>query len=454
MNSLKKNNQGRKLRFLSLCSFLFVILFLNSCNKKPERYNISEFSGDDIIFNFSKSLSMFSCEQDSVNPAIVLAEYGDLFFLGEIPYVFTRSSGTNIQFKSSREGEFVNRKISTLNLPRGTDFTSWFKLVDTADLSELEFLKIDSLIPENLYPYLTSMSKTKAGTGIIYNGDLNDISSLLKLFNPRYLIGETIHAKDSALLSEMTNLELLAVGMDDSVSLISLPAMPKLKQLILTSVGDKIVLDDRFLLENRLLEQISIMESKRIDFSILNPLTNLRELVLTDFDTLLNPGLLSNHKSIEMLTIIANNSRNSVLTEGLTGLRWITFSPKVTQEDFNSVINSQPDLEVAVIVKNEKISSLASLLKLNQLYGLSVSDTITDPATVKSLKNLKYLSLPASVLKDKSAREEWQKILPDTRISANEGFCLGSGWLLMIIPLSLFFLILTRKKSHGADASI
>jgi hypothetical protein len=397
---------------------------------------------------------MFSYGQDSINSAVMLAGYGDLLFFGEAPYVYTKSSGNNIKFKASKEGEFVNRKISTINLPRGSDFTSWFKLVDTADLSELEFLRIDSLIPENVYPYLTSMAKTKTGTGIIYNGDISDISGLLKLFNPRYLIIETIREKDFGLLKEMTNLELLAAGLDDTINIGSLPAMPKLKQLIITSVDDKNVLDDRLLLENRKLEKLSIMESKTINFSILNPLTNLKELVLTDFDTLLNPGLLSAHKSLEMLTIIANNSANCVLTEGLTGLRWITFSPKVTQEDFNSVINNQPELEVAVVVKNEKISSLEPLLKLNKLYGLCISDTLTDPGSVQSLKNLKYLSLPASVLKEKSDMEQWQKYLPSTRISANEGFCLGSGWLLLIIPLYMFFYILFRNRTGKENATV
>jgi hypothetical protein len=453
MNLLKKINRGRNFRFFSLCPVIFVILFLNSCKQKPEPYQISEFTGDEAIYNFTKSQTLFTYSSDSLNPAVVLADYGDLFFLGSAPYIYSKSSGTTIHFKSSRDAEFVNSKISTLYLPRKKDFAQWVKLVDTADLSELQFLSIDSLIPENIYPYLTKIAEKKPATGIIYNSDLSEISALIKLFNPRYLIGGSIQSKDSGIISAMTNLELLAIAFDDSVNNFSLPPMPKLKQLLITGVNQKLVLNDKLLLENKSIEELSIMELKTVDFSMLSPLTNLRELSLTDFDTIINPGLLANHKNLEVLTIMSDGPKDSVMTHGLSALRWITFPPKIKQDDFNAVIESQPDLEVAVMVKNEKISSLASLLKLKKLNALLISDTITDPATVKSMKNLKFLSLPASVLKDSSARAEWHKLLPDTRISSNEGFCLGSGWLLLIIPLSLFFFALSQRKINKPDAT-
>ena len=71
------------------------------------------------------------------------------------------------------------------------------------------------------------------------------------------------------MLSGLTNLELLVVALDDSVSTGPLPFMPGLKQLILTDVNDKLVLNDQFLSENKSLERLIIIESKRIDFSVL-----------------------------------------------------------------------------------------------------------------------------------------------------------------------------------------
>jgi hypothetical protein len=177
-------------------------------------------------------------------------------------------------------------------------------------------------------------------------------------------------------------------------------------------------------------------------------------VVICNFDTIENFDLINNHTNLEVLSIISDESDYIPATNGLHSLRWMTFSPDVTQSAFNSFINSHLNIEVAEIFNNDTISSLGPLLKLRNLYGLTITDTLTDLASVKSLKNLKYLSLPSSVLEDKSVKEDLQKLLPDTRIVANEGFCLGSGWLMLLVPLVLCFRILARKKFNRAHNSV
>jgi hypothetical protein len=129
----------------------------------------------------------------------------------------------------------------------------------------------------------------------------------------------------------------------------------------------------------------------------------------------------------------------------------MTFSSNVTQEEFNSFVDTHPDLEVIELIKNDTISSLKVLSKLGKLFGLTVTDTVTDIASIKTLTNLRYLSLPDDFLNDSLIKSEIQKSLPGTRIVGNEGFCLGSGWLLIIIPLILiirFFGMQKRQKSQ------
>jgi len=227
--------------------------------------------------------------------------------------------------------------------------------------------------------------------------------------------------------------------------------VPSLKHLFITKVNNKVVLDDKFLSENKSLERMTIVDSKRIDCSLLNPLNNLKELVIVNFNTIVNSDLIKNHTNIELFSVIGEKSEYDPVTDGLKSIRWMTFSPDITQVAFNSFINNHPNLEVAEILKNDTIGSLSPLLKLKSLYGLIVSDTLTDLASVKSLKSLKYLSLPSNVLEDKLIKDDLQKLLPGTRIVANEGFCLGSGWLLLIVPLVLFFSLVARKKSRKVD---
>jgi hypothetical protein len=132
----------------------------------------------------------------------------------------------------------------------------------------------------------------------------------------------------------------------------------------------------------------------------------------------------------------------------LPGIRWMTFYDETTQDVFNSFIESHPDVEVVEIFNNDTISNLQSLLKLSRLYGLTVTDTLTDLAAIKSLKSLKYLSLPDDILNDSINKADLQKSLPGTIIVANQGVCLGSGWLLLIIPLIIVLGLFNRHKSH------
>jgi len=77
-------------------------------------------------------------------------------------------------------------------------------------------------------------------------------------------------------------------------------------------------------------------------------------------------------------------------------------------------------------------------------------DTVTDVATVRGLKNLKFLSLPENLLNDSLKTAVWKAALPGTTIVANEGFCLGSGWLLLLIPLVIVFAVATRLSRKHA----
>jgi hypothetical protein len=437
------------------CPFLFIlVLLIISCQPKHEPYSILEFTGNDAVMNYSKSLYMYSQKADSINPTALLAGEGDLICYGDEFFVYRKSLGNKFQIKISNEGGYINGKITTLNLAKSETVMPWFKQMKTTDLSALEFIKIDSAVPEKYYPYLTDLASIKPGIGLYYDGDINDISRMIKLFNPRYLVSEIIYGSDFKLLSGLTNLEILVTTLNDSVNTGPLPAMPRLKHIFLSKGDEKVVLDDKFLSENKLLERMTFADSKRIDFSLLKPLVNLKELVLCNFDTIENFDLINNHVNLEVLSIISEESGYIPVSDGLQNLRWMTFSPDVTQSAFDSFINNHLDIEIAEIFSNDTISSLSPLLKLRNLYGLTITDTLTDLASVKSLKNLRYLSLPSSVLEDKSVKEDLQKMLPDTRIVANEGFCLGSGWLLLIVPLVLCFSFLSQKRFRRVHNSV
>lgn len=439
----------------SFPSFLIVlILLITSCNDKPVPYSILEFTGKGYVLNYSKSYILMSHESDSENPTALLASIGDLIMYDDNKVFYYRKSAQNkFLFKTIDEVNYINEKIISINIPDNDDMISWFRQMKSTDISSLDFLYFESTVPESYFPYLTDLAKIKPDIGLGYGGELKDISRLFEIFNPGFVVGGTNSQEELNLLSGLTNLELLMVSLEDSVNSIPLPAMPRLKHLLLAADDKKTLINNDFLINNKQIERLLINKSGRFDLSLIKPLKNLKELVISNFDTLENIDVIKNHKQLEVLSITGEKFKYDPVLNNLHNIRWMTFSSEATQNEFNSFLVYHPDIEVVEIINNYAINNLKPLLKLRKFYGLTISDTLTDFATVKLLKNLKYLSLPEGVLSDSIRKAELQTSLPDTRIVANQGFCLGSGWLMLIIPFILVFRIFiqhrTGKVQHG-----
>jgi hypothetical protein len=149
-------------------------------------------------------------------------------------------------------------------------------------------------------------------------------------------------------------------------------------------------------------------------------------------DTVLNADLIKGQKKIEVLIPSWEDFRYEITAEDLPALRWIRFTSEVPQGVFDKFIGTNPELEVVEIIKNSEIANLASLF--------------TDMSSVKALKNLKYLSLPENILSDSLKKSILRQEMPGTVLAANEGVCLGSGWLLLLIPFVFLFRMISRKR--------
>jgi hypothetical protein len=432
--------------------FVALMLLFTSCTTRPEPYSILEFPGEDYVFNYSKSGNLIFSGSDSLNPTTIMGSIGDLFIDdGNNVFIYTDTSSQNrFLFENINDSVlYVNDKIYSINIPKNDHMIPWFKNLKEKDLSALQFVRFGSKLPESYLPYMTELAEIKPDAGIYFEGDFVDMAGLLKIFKPRYIVGPTLSRSDFDMLSGLTSLEILMISLEDSVINDPLPSMPELKQLLLTDLSKTIVLTNNFLVNNKQIEKVVIQKPGSIDFSILEPLKNLKELVILESDTIIYFNLINNHKKLEVLSVIGGDLVEAPALDRVPSLRWMAFSSNVTQEEFNSFIDAHPDLEIVHLVANDTIRNLQALSKLSKLYGLTITDNVTDIASIKVLRNLKFLSLPGDFMDDSVKITELRKSLPGTRISANDGFCLGSGWLLLLIPLVLIIRFFTGSKNRG-----
>jgi hypothetical protein len=427
------------------------MMFFISCTVGHEPYFILEFPGDNILFNYSKSGNLMFGETDSLNPPAVVGSRGDLF-INDNDNIFIYD-GTYSQNRFLFENDDwvlnVNDKITTVSIPDNDKMIPWFENMEEKDLSALQFIKIGSKLPESYLPYLDKLAKIKPDAGFYGIESFADMTGLLKIFNPKYIVGADLLRSDYEMLSGLTNLEILAVSLGDSVFNDPLPSIPELKQLFLTDMDEDIVLTADFLINNKQIERIFIQKNGSLDFSILKPISNLKELVLTQSNAIINFDLINDHKNLEVLSLGNDDLEYNQALIRLPALRWMTFNSNVTQEEFNSFIDIHPDLEIIQLIGNDTLSNLKVLSKLSNLFGLTITDTVTDIESIKKLSTLKYLSLPNDFLENSLNKVEIQRSLPGTRIAANEGFCLGSGWLLLLIPFVMIIRFFGRQQNKS-----
>jgi hypothetical protein len=448
----KNSSRGNSSSIFTVSLFLMVALFfIASCTHRPKPYSIVEFVGNDMVSNYSKTYILSEYKVDSNYVNSLIAEKGDLIVTdkGNL-FVFNDLSQNKYTIKSTKQAAYLNGKLSSIIIPGNDSLLPWLEQLKESDLKTIEFLNFNSGISDKYFPFFNRLAKIKPDIGIGYSGEFKDMQGLLKIFKPKILVGGSYSSKDYDLLSGLTRLEYLSINLNDSIYPGPLPALPDLKALFLGEINRHLDLME-FLVNNKQIEKLNIMSYVKFDLSLLKPLINLKQLVVSNFDTVENLLMINDHKKLEELTLTGEDFRYGEEINDLPKLRWITFSTSGTQGDLNSVVEHHPDIEVVEFMKNDTIKSFEPLLKLKKLYGLSVYFNLTDFETLKSLKTLKYLSLPDEVLNDTIKKAELQKALPGTKLVATHGVCLGSGWLLLLVPFVLLFSFLARmnmRKAH------
>ncbi|HBE42065.1 MAG TPA: hypothetical protein DDW27_12825 [Bacteroidales bacterium] len=449
INSVKRRNHSGN--FPIIYFFAGLIILLVSCSRTPVPYSILEIAGEsDLLSNYSKSFLLTAYKPDSINPAAIAGSQGDLFIADDYVFVFDKNLSTGISVKKRTEGLYLNDKLVFLAIPDNNDLIPWFETLNNKDLSALQFIGTGPELPESYLPHLSRLAKIKPDVGLLYEGSLTDIKMLLEIFNPSYIVGVDLQLSDFNLLSELKNLKLLAASFTYPVLTQPFPELPELKQLILSDLDKNPDLPANFLVNNKQLERVIFQKPVKFDLSLLDPLKNLKELVIRESGEILNTSLINRHKKLEVLVIGDDNADYDLNTVKLPQLRWMTFFNNTTQDEFNSFINVHPAIEVIEMVECDTILSLQALSGLSKLSSLTITDTVTDIGSVGKLTNLKYLSLPSRFVGDSANLARIKRSLPDTRIVANEGFCLGSGWLLLIIPFVLIirFFCRNQKRDH------
>jgi hypothetical protein len=423
------------------------------------QYRIVKLKGCNAYTNFPKSefSSIAGPSTDSIS-ALPLYD-GDLLYLftdnsNLTFYRYDKSDGNFLEFYADDFLLYLNGKIIAIEISDDEIVMEWLKDIDSKDISDLRSLAFTDYNSEAHLPWLKKIAAVKPDIGLFIDEDISEFSDVLKLFNPSWIVapGSVVDEKTRKAIGRKKNIELLYISADlwDMKDLSKLSA---LENLILVNLYQPA--NNKPLLANSGLKSLTIIRSGIMNVAFLGNLKNLTQLSLLECDSLNDISALKSFSGLEHLGLISCSSLTDVEALGeLTSLRSISFNPLITKNEFASFAENHDDIESIELIGCSYINDLGPFARHKKLSCLAYFDTDIDLNSVYDLKKLKYLSLPDSIYNDPVQLEKIREKLPNCVIVPSVALCLGSGWLLLIIPVifltGLAFVFYRRPKSRVA----
>jgi len=437
----------------------FIILLLWQCKGKEEKYDdirLITVKGSNVgrFLDYNTSFSAL----DSLGFVSMLTRNGEWLFTDNFFFSVSRDLPDTLNVKELDSLLYINGDLVGISISKDSPPLSFFNQLSTEEISKLRSIQFEKPIWDSIRPYLEKISNQNPVVDIVFFETdslalLNqDLSWLSQYFQPRALL--LIDETDSISYSSLTkfiSLETLLITLPKNENLY-LPHLPHLEEIILFNNEDSTYIGSNFFKENPDLESLKIIDydGDIKDWTFLDKLKNIQNLYI-ETDSLILNDVYANHPRLKYLHLgLEKNgvSYSSVLKKNK--LKWLSLYPDDTFMGQNPKVfqDSFPELEYLEFVNNDSLLDYRNFKDFKNLKYLTVIGKVGQDSTLHSLNHLHYLSLSDDFLKDSVNVAKVKRALPNTIIVPNSGACLGSGWLLLIIPLAGLWFYFLKLKTH------
>lgn len=250
----------------------------------------------------------------------------------------------------------------------------------------------------------------------------------------------------SELFRSWSSVETLVTSLDIPASLETLADLPELRNLVLLEWDQEEAATLPNTMEN--LVSLYLFDCELLDLHGLAGLTGLQRLTLTGesgIGDLSGVTALPSLRSID-LSWCEELADISPLFD-VEGLEHIGFPRSVTQEQFAELVERIPGLRSIDVSWCEQVEDLAPVASLPGLSSLAVGPQ-TNLSVLADSSTLRHLRIQLDDEKEAKARQrdvvaQLGDSLP--HIVTSVGFCLGSGYILALIPVVAGALVLARR---------
>ncbi len=452
-NIKNEKPKGTGLILISITIILLVLIFwLAYIFRGQENFKVLKIYGEGDITNASKYYGLVEYPASKKNFGAIVAEKEDILLFNDYKLFYDQIKEDSLIIDASSKAMiYLNCKIHTLILNSNRELLPWFNQMKDSEIADLKTLHFESDIPKEYIPYLTKIASQNPNLNLVFENNEEE-NTLYKYllntfeFQPDFVYTQ-INESQLELLYNFKSAKCLFLDLTDSIVKRSLPKLEAMNQCIIN--GDQLQsISPLFFENNKQIGKLSIIAPIR-DLSAIEPLDQLSQL------NIINQSVGTDLKPI-------NNKLTNLSVLNLTGkfegvdliaackkLRWLGFPYNTTQQEFDSIIRHCKELQIVEVKQNEKLKNMTSLKQLPNLKALVITGKQLDMKPLHELQSLRYLSVGEENLTDSTAIRKLKKSLPGTIIVPNSGACMGSGWLLLLLPLTIIFILLIKNKhSH------
>lgn len=449
-----------------MTSFKIMLLFLgialagmSGCSdpSKPE-VDIIQIEGVSWACNVTTSYAEFgsSTEDEDRLEISIPASAGDMLYLLhddlQIYYRYSPEDGSRFAVTFDTlpgHSAHMNERLSYMELTSPESIEA-FKMLTEAEMEQLSVLYIADVLEEDFISVLIQNESSLQGKGLVLenNDGSGKLQDLLSIIRPGFLvIDDSWTLPDPEEHISLSSLELLWVEGNIPVLARLARCCSNLESLIIADwdpePGELLPLSS---LDK--LKTLTIAESDLTTLESLDLPENLHSLYLIYCDTLSNVDKLHEMENLLALSLIQCNKLEDInALQELETLQSLSFPPTISQGEFREITDRLNLLEIVELIDCPDIEDLSPLQMLPELKILLLQLKEEQLGGLDSLQQLELLVLTDDIFIDNHDWiKELRETLPNTKVVPGSGICLGSGWLLLLLPLILIFRYLFRQK--------
>jgi hypothetical protein len=457
---------AHKRKYLVWLCVAFTWTLSNCSTDVPLDHEILHIEGVIWACNVSTSYALVGSQSEFEDQSAVYIPVsdGDLLYMFndqdiELYYRYRAEDGNHILVSTDTlkpDLVYVNGVLSQIQISGETPFEEVLSALQTPLEKPLATLYVRDTLTDAMLGDLQSYETSLQGTGIMLEFDIGSaqFNELVSTCRPNWLAHESIPSEwDAGQGLFLENLELLWVSGNILAFTQNVQCCKNLESLIIADWepghGELLPLSELNQLHTLTLAGCKITDLSKIEFP-----ETLQRLQMVECDTLTDIAGVGNIPELISLGMAGSDDLESLgPINGLTQLARISFPENISQEEFTSLAGQMKSLEVIELINCGKVTDLSVLQNLDNLEILILDQLKDLPLHLESLDQLKLIILSSELFEQIPEQIAMlRNKLPNTQVVPGSGICLGSGWLLLLLPMVYLSRLLFRSRSKHVQA--